>query len=208
MDDIIGKNNHNNNNEEEYYDDSDDNIIKTLRQKSVNDSMNRLKINKVDYGVSRGVSWGTVTRIELDYAIDSEFEVANNNNNKPKLIHSSSNSSNIQKDKKHNTVIKPSKKQLLHDEFVEEMYQVKPIQKTRSLTLDIDDEFVSQIMTYEHQNQLFNRWILIFTAKKKHNVEFSHDAYTEIINIYQNKPDVIMKMKLDAYLVPLQGNTS
>lgn len=69
--------------EEEYYDDSDDNILEKLRQKSINESKNRLNVEAKD-GHTRGVSWGTVTRIELDYAIDSET-AKNTFANRPEL---------------------------------------------------------------------------------------------------------------------------
>ena len=67
-------------NEEEYEDDSDDQQLASfVRSKSANTypkKQHNLKINAKPH--ARGVSWGTVTRIELDYAIDSE--VAKNTN--------------------------------------------------------------------------------------------------------------------------------
>ena len=71
--------------EEEYYDDSDDNILEKLRQKSINEAKRRLDVaeNNKD-GHARGVSWGTVTRIELDYSLDPET-AENTVANRPKL---------------------------------------------------------------------------------------------------------------------------
>lgn len=68
--------------EEEYVDDSDDGVLGTIRQKSEFES-NRLSVKHESH--SRGVSWGTVTRIELDYAIDSDVAKNTKANNRPAL---------------------------------------------------------------------------------------------------------------------------
>ena len=54
-----------------------------MRQKSLNDSKRNVVENNKD-GHARGVSWGTVTRIELDYSVDPET-ASNTSANKPKL---------------------------------------------------------------------------------------------------------------------------
>eukprot|EP01084_Bolivina_argentea_P092329 166116_1 len=84
-----------------------------------------------------------------------------------------------------------------------------PVQRKKTLSMEFNEDFISQIIdkTDIEQKQLFERWMVMFSAKSNHNVEFDHEAYTELITNYENKPQIIMAMKQDCYDIPLQEKT-